>query len=178
MNREDNTVFVLQKAIKQLKIKVSKESIKEDLLSNPYYPTLKSVCDTLKKYNVEYYPLKLTIDEIKKLEMPFIAHSDQGGGRLFFVKEIQSNKVTFFVSEKKIETRDFEDFSKLLSGAVMIIQTKENSGENGYKTKRQNEIINKNLLPLGSISIITWIIFNVSSISDISGFQPGYIFPG
>ena len=138
MNREDNVVFVLQKAVEQLKIKVSKESIKEDLLSNSNYPSLKSICDTLKKYNVEYYPLKLTNDEIKELEMPFIVHSDQGGGRLFFVKEIKNNKVTFFVSEKKIEIRGFEDFSKLLSGAVILMQAKEDSGEKEYKTKRQN----------------------------------------
>ena len=178
MNREDNTVFVLQKAVEQLKIKVSKESIKEDLLSNPNYPKLKSICDTLKKYNVEYYPLKLTIEEIKDLEMPFIAHSDQGGGRLVFVKEIKSNKVTFFVSEKKIETRDFENFARLLSGAVILMQAKEDSGEKEYKTKRQNELINKTLLPLGIISIIIWIIFNLFSRSNISGFQPGYILSG
>ncbi|MDD4757111.1 MAG: vitamin K epoxide reductase family protein, partial [Prolixibacteraceae bacterium] len=178
MNMEDNAVFVLQKAVQQLKIEVNKESIKEDLLSNPYYPSLKSICDTLKKYNVEYYPLRLTIEEIKELEMAFIAHSDQGGGRLVFVKEIKNNKVTFFVSEEKIETRDFEDFSKLLSGAVVLMQAKEDSGEHGYKTKRQNEIINKSLLPLGIVSIITWIIFNLSSISNILGFQPGYIFGG
>jgi uncharacterized membrane protein len=110
--------------------------------------------------------------------MPFIAHSDQGGGRLFFVKEIQSNKVTFFVSEKKIETRDFEDFSRLLSGAVVLMQAKKESGEKGYKTKWQNELINKSLLPLGIISIITWIIFNLSSRSNISGLQTGYLFPG
>jgi len=178
MNREDNTIFVLQKAVEQLKIKVSKESIKEDLLSNSNYPSLKSICDTLKKYNVEHYPLKLTIDEIKELEMPFIAHSDQGGGRLFFVKEIKNNKVTFFVSEKKIETRDFEDFSKLLSGAVILMQAKEDSGEKEYKTKRQNELINKSLLPLGITSIVIWIIFNLYLRSNIFSSQPGYLFPG
>jgi hypothetical protein len=40
---EDNTVAVLQKAIRFLKIRITKSGIKESLKSNPDYPTLKSV---------------------------------------------------------------------------------------------------------------------------------------
>ena len=47
---KDNTIFVLQKALLTYKAKVSKGSVKEFLLSYPRYPSLKSVCDGLKKW--------------------------------------------------------------------------------------------------------------------------------
>ena len=49
---EDNTVFVLQKAIRKFKIKVTDTSIREYLLAHPYYPSLQSVCDALKKWAI------------------------------------------------------------------------------------------------------------------------------
>jgi len=47
---EDNTIFVLQKALRIHKAKVTNGSVKEFLLSHPRYPSLKSVCDGLKKW--------------------------------------------------------------------------------------------------------------------------------
>lgn len=63
--KEDNVVFILQKALKCYKIKVTKTSVKEFLLSHPYYPSLKSVCDALNKWNIDNYALNLELDEIK-----------------------------------------------------------------------------------------------------------------
>jgi hypothetical protein len=70
--KEDNTVFVLQTAIKTHNLKVTKSSVKEFLLSHPRYPSLMSLCDGLKKWNISHYPLKLSKQEILDLEPPYI----------------------------------------------------------------------------------------------------------
>ncbi|MGM0407450.1 MAG: hypothetical protein ACQERU_05670 [Bacteroidota bacterium] len=86
MNKEDNVVFVLEKAIKHFKIRVTETTVKSYLLAHPHYPSLKSVCDALTKWSIDNYPLDLELDEIKALEMPFIAHFKAGGGQLVFVE--------------------------------------------------------------------------------------------
>lgn len=176
-NKEDNVVFILQKAISHFKIKVTATTVKEFLLAHPYYPTLKSVCDALAKWKVEHYPLNLEPEEIKALEMPFIAHLKSGGGQLVFVGGIKNGQVVYFLSgHKKIE-EDFEKFSKKLSGAVVVMEASESSGEKEYRQIHQNEILNKALLPLSIITLFAIAIFNfVSGSGAFSSLQ--FIFWG
>jgi ABC-type bacteriocin/lantibiotic exporter with double-glycine peptidase domain len=99
--KEDNTVFVLQKVIKAHRLNVTKGSIKEFLISHPRYPSLMSVCDGLKKWNINHYPLKLSKQEILDLEPPFIAHMGRARGQLAFVEKNKDSKVTFFLNQKE-----------------------------------------------------------------------------
>jgi len=176
-NKEENVVFVLQKTIKHLKIKVTNTSVKEFLLAHPHYPSLKSVCDALGKWEVEHYPLNLGLEEIKALEMPFIAHLKISGGQLIFVEEIKNGKVKYHVSEGKAINEDFEKFSEKLSGAVVVMEAGENSGEKEYRQILQNEILNKSLLPFSLITFFVLAIFII--ISGTATFSSiGFIFWG
>ncbi len=178
MNRtkEDNVVFVLQKTIEHLKIKVAKTSVKEFLLAHPHYPTLKSVCDALKKWNVEHYALTLKLHEIKALEMPFIAHLKLSGGQLVFVEKIEKEEVTYFASEGKAVTEEFKKFAEKLSGAVVVMEAGKDSGEKEYRKNRQNEILNKSLLPVGIATFLILLFANFILDPDGSTIQSNYIF--
>jgi uncharacterized membrane protein len=178
MEKEDNVVFVLNKAIRHFQIKVTKSSIKDFLLSHPYYPTLKSVCDALEKWKVEYYPLNLDIDEIKSLEMPFIAHLNIAAGQLVFVEKIEAGQITYYNSENKSRKEEFEKFSGNLSGAVVVMEAKKNSGENEYSKKRQDEIVNKTLLPLCIVSVVVLVCYNLISNYNRPFFQSEILFWG
>ena len=145
---EDNTVFVLHKIMGRFKMKVSGAAIKNFLHAHPYFPTLKSVCDALKKWGIEHYPLKLDYDEIKALELPFIAHLTISGGQLAFVEKIEKDKVEYFLSGTKKQTEDFEEFAKKLSGAVILIEPNQKVLVADYKKDSQNEFIRKMFLPL------------------------------
>lgn len=175
--QEDNTVFVLQKTIKKFKLKVSDTSIKEFLLAHPYYPSLKSVCDALKKWGIEYYPLKLETAEIMELELPFIAHLNNSGGQLAFVEEINEGKVKYFLLNEKNYLEDFEKFAKKMSGAVVLIQPNQKSREVNFKQMRQNEILGKALLPLGILALILLAAYSFSP-NISSSIQFGFIFWG
>jgi len=63
---EDNVVAVIYKAVKHYRIRVSITSIRDYLHRHPYYPSLKSVCDAFTRWNIDYYPLKLTGNEINR----------------------------------------------------------------------------------------------------------------
>ena len=178
MNKEDNVVFALQKAIKHFKIRVTETTVKEFLLAHPHYPSLKSVCDALTKWNVEHYPLNLELEEIKALEMPFIAHLKSGGGQFVFVEEIKNGQVVYFLSGNKRIEEGFEKFSEKLSGAVVVFEANKDSGEKEYRQHRQNEILNKSLLPLGIISLVAWAVFVFVSNAGIVNYQSGYLFWG
>ena len=160
--KEENVVYVLQRAIKTFKLRVTNTSVKKCLLSHPYYPSLKSICDVLKKWNVKHYPLKLTNDEIKLVEIPFIAHLKSSGGKLVFVYKIENDQVIYTSSKGEQIIEGFENFSQKLSGAVVLIEKEKNEGEKNYVQIRQTEIINKSLLPIAILSIVFLVIFTIS----------------
>jgi len=178
MNKEDNVVFVLEKAIKHFKIRITDTTVKSYLLAHPHYPSLKSVCDALTKWKVENYPINLELEEIKALEMPFIAHLKSGGGQLVFVEEINNGQVVYFLSGNKKIEEGFDKFSEKLSGAVVVMVAGIESGEKKYRQHRQNEILNKSLLPLGIISLMVWAVFIFISNAGGAAYQSGYLFWG
>ena len=148
---EDNVVAVIYKAVKHYRIRVSITSIRDYLQRHPYYPSLKSVCDALTSWNIDHYPLKLTGDEIKSLKMPYIAHRNIAGGQLVFATNNKDNTVKYTSGKGKEITESSNDFIKGLSGAVIVYQPAEGSSEKEYRNNRQNEILNKLLIPFSLV---------------------------
>ena len=160
--KEDNTVFVLQQAIKRFKIKVTDTSIREFLLAHPDYPSLKSVCDALNKWGIEHYALKLEINEIREFDLPFIAHLNISEGQLVFVEKIENGNVFYSVIMGEDQTETFEKFAEKLSGAVVVMENGANAGEKGHKQLRQNEILNNILLPFGIFAALLLGLLSIS----------------
>ncbi len=160
---EDNTVFVVQLALKKTKCRVSSDSVKDFLLGHPSYPSLKAVCDALHKWGIEYYALKLTIEEILALEIPFITHFNQAGGQLAFVERIRNGNVTWQQRKGKKQTSNIEEFTKQISGAVIVIEPGQKAGEPGFRRKRQDKWIKTGLLPMAILTIILYAVYNFIS---------------
>jgi uncharacterized membrane protein len=151
---EDNTVAVLQKAIRFLKIRITKSSIKESLKSHPDYPTLKSVCDVLNEFGIENYPLKYDPEELQEINPPYIAHLKTGGGQIAFVTAFGVNEVTYYDSYKTRKNISFNQFCEDYSGAIILINPDGGAIEPEYKEIRQNEILSGAVLPLIIFTIV------------------------
>lgn len=162
---ENDIVFVLQRTVKKFKIRVTEDTVRKYLLSHPHYPSLKSICDSLKKWKVEYYALKMEANEIRELEIPFITHLNFSGGKIAFVERIENNKVFYTISKETKLVEEFDKFAEKLSGAVILLNPGKDSGEKEYRQLHQNEILNKLLLPLGIATMLILILGNLSSFS-------------
>jgi ABC-type bacteriocin/lantibiotic exporter with double-glycine peptidase domain len=168
---EDNTVFVLQKALNIHKARVTKGSVKEFLLSHPRYPSLKSVCDGLKKWNIDHYPLRLSKEEILEIEPPFIVHMGGELVQLALVEKIKDGNVIFTINQGKIITQNKEEFSAKLSGGVIVMEPNQQSGEKNYWKNRQNELIKAVLLPFIVISVVLFLLYMFYSRSGLLSIQ-------
>ncbi len=176
--KEDNAVYVLQKAIRQYRIKVSNTSIREYLLSHPDYPSMKSICDALKKWDVNHYALKQDINEIKELGMPFIAHLNVSGGLFVFVEKIKVDNISYLSEKGKTTTESLGNFEKKYSGALVVMENDNESGEKDFTKKRQNEILYKLLLPLCIVAVALLVIYTAYSNSQIINQVPTYLLLG
>ena len=146
--REDNTVGIIQRAAKHYGLHVLKSTVKEALKSHPDYPTFKCICDTLNEWNIENYPLRYEVSELVNLQAPYIVHLDKGGGMIGFVTDTGKDHVTYFTSYNDKKKTGTKEFVESCSGAVILLNPDERSGEKDYTAKVRNEIINKSILPL------------------------------
>ena len=152
--KEDNVVGVLCQAIKGLKVKVTRSSIKEYLFSHPYYPTLKSVCDAFDKWKIENYALELNLEEMQGLNNSFIAHRNIASGQIVLVHKIDNSSVRYSVGDNTFIDEDIEIFSNTLSGAVIVFNPTKNSGQKDFALTKQNEILDSLIIPFSILGAL------------------------
>lgn len=165
---EDNVVFVLQKAIQHFGLKVTNPTVKEYLVSHPDYPSLKSVCDALCKWNIRHYPVRLEHYELLSLKIPFIAHLDVLDGLFVFVEKIEKDIVTYYYTPHKVVKESYGVFIRKFSGATLILESSPESGEKEFTQNHQNEILSKSLLPVTILTIFIMLISNFIYTQNIS----------
>jgi len=162
--REDNTVSVIQRAVKFFRLPILKSSVKEALKSHSNYPTFKSICDTLNEWNIEQYPLKYQPEEIMEVSAPYIVHFKSGGGHIGFVSEIENDRITYYESYRSKKEINSKEYLESCSGAVILLNPDVRSGEKDYRSKWQNELISNSILPVTILAFLLFIIFgSVSS---------------
>jgi len=166
--KEDNTVGVIQRAISQAKIPILKSTIKETLISHPNYPTFKAICDTFNEWKIENYPLKYDIDEMMELKDPYIVHFKDNGGQIGLVTSIENDFITCFTSYNICRKFKKKEFAESCTGAIILFNPDEGSGEKEYSTKSKNEKISKAIIPLSIFAIFLFITYSLlsHSISD------------
>ncbi len=156
--KEDNTVGIIQRAIRYFEIHVINNSVKEALKSHPDYPTFKSICDTLNEWNIDNYPLRYEVNELEDLKSPYIVHFERGGGMIGFVTDTGKDQVTYYTSYNEKRKTGRKAFIESCSGAVILLNPDEQSGEKDYPAKIRNVLINKSILPLALFAGLIFII--------------------
>lgn len=147
MNREDNTVSVLQKAISYYGIKVTNNTIKGTLKSSSFYPSFRSICDALTEWKVDHFALKYYPTEIRDLNSPYITHFNNGAGQIAFVTGYENGSVIFYDSYQTKKKIRWDEYVKKISGAIIVLNPDENSGEKDYAKKMQEELLERFLIP-------------------------------
>jgi uncharacterized membrane protein len=168
-NKEDNTVEVVQRAIKYHRIRVTKATIRETLKTHPHYPSLLSVCEAFNEWKVENYPLKFNEDEILSLSPPFIIHFKDRNGQLAFVFGMKDNKISFYESYRKSIILEARSFIQKCSGAVILLNPDKDSGEKEFSRKRQDELLGNAVIP---VVLLTILLITGSSVMNFFNSNP------
>jgi len=124
---------------KKLSIKVTKGSIRKDILEHPNYPSLTSIMDVLSNYGVANGSVKMPAESFKELPLPFIAliRGQKLQHNLFApVFRISETYIEFYNPEwGKVQKWDVEKFNKSYQDTVMVLEAGEYAGEKDYEKK-------------------------------------------
>ncbi len=90
---DDNVSYVVGELCKELGVSISRDFLAERLRSNPFYPSFRAISDFLNETGVRHRVIKLTTEELIRTGGPFIAHTQERGGYMYFVKSINAEYV-------------------------------------------------------------------------------------
>lgn len=122
-----------------LKVKVSRTTLTEALLSHPDYPSLLSIIDSLGRWGLQTMGLKVAADKLDQLPVPFVVYFKIGGGRFLTVKEVTDGRVITLNNKGEERPYTKEDFLKRWDGVTLLAEAGENSGEVTYREMLRKE---------------------------------------
>jgi thiol-disulfide isomerase/thioredoxin/uncharacterized membrane protein len=131
--------------IRLLGAKVTESSIKGDLESNPYYPTLLSLSDTFKKYNIRSTAFNVGKEDFNELEAPFVAFvTIPGIGNDFvLVTDISETTISYVYKANRSVLVNKGKFLEQYQNMIWVADPDEDSGERNYEIKYLKEKHNK-----------------------------------
>lgn len=165
LKSKDNLIASTANLLNLLKVKVTHNTIKDTLLSNPNYPSLLSVSESLKQWKIDAEAYTVAPDKLALLPVPFMAHLKADSGSFVAVREVNSINITYLKdngSENKIA---LEDFYKKWSNNVLLVDASHESGQSDYIANKRKEQVSIFRFPL-LVTILT-IIAAISFIKQV-----------
>ncbi len=155
--QKENPIALTAKLLKQLNVKVSHNTLQQNLKDHPDYPKMSAISNCLDDWQVlnQAYRIPQSDYNVEDLLFPFIAQSDINGGYYFLVHQIINKTVTY--SDEKVEKASMTEaaFLKLWSGAALHATPTANSGETNYNHSKRIALFNQVKVPLLLLGIFT-----------------------
>lgn len=149
----ENGLCVLRNLLSVLNISVSSSSL-SNVKNDPSYPSLDALSNALFNWNISNLAVHLAAHQLHEIPYPAIAHLQKNRGHFVVLQKLDGHQIHFIDSEIGFVVSDIGDFEKAWSGAALLVEANEKSGEEGYAHKRKQEIF-EGISLYGSIILLT-----------------------
>ncbi len=166
---EKKAFSAIRSLIKNAKIKVTDQSLKQALWHHSDFPSFAAFSDVLTDFKVENMGTRISIQQLSEIPLPALVHLENGGDGFFgTVTKVKDEVIDFEVNGKKT-TEHFSQFMRHWGGITLLIQPTELSGEANYKINSRLEFIRAIRLPfiglaLSFIAIGFWVFLSEFSL--------------
>ncbi|HEY5464653.1 MAG TPA: vitamin K epoxide reductase family protein [Hanamia sp.] len=128
--------------VERLQIPITKTTLEESLLENPYFPSLYSLSNIFERFQIDHTAFKIEKENFNNLTSPFIAYlKNQKTGKDFvLVTSVTDKEVKYIAENKKPKKTTKEDFLKNWESIVLQAEPNDKSGEKDYALNRKKEI--------------------------------------
>lgn len=149
----ENQPLIVAALLKQLKVKVSMQTINESLQSHPDYPSFLSISDSLNNWKVENLVIQTSAEKLTEIPTPFITSFTQGVFVVVF--EVAENELLIVNQHGKKETIATSVFLAQWTENILVAEANELSGEINYHKNFKDakiKIAIYGLIPIGILA--------------------------
>lgn len=141
-----------------LGVKHTKKFVHDSLLSHPDYPSLLSISDTFKKYQIDNAAVRVEKDKLSELPIPFMAQVEVDNAPQFYaITKLNKNAVGYFDEEDKFTTIKKDKFLEIWTGVCFVAEKNENSKEPNIAKKVAEKRFNITLIVAITLLTLFWI---------------------
>ncbi|WP_321331663.1 vitamin K epoxide reductase family protein [uncultured Bacteroides sp.] len=134
---------------------------------HPYKDSLYGISDALMKYNIPNVSVRIGVDELKKIEPPFIVYLEND---FIIVKEILPNDIKYIWNGKKFII-SFQEFLQIWSGILLIAEPSNESKEPNYRKHLVYSLIQLLKKATFVILVILSILFTVKAPNQLGAWS-------
>ena len=145
-SREDNSFYIFKKFFKLLNIPIVFSTFIEDLISHPNYPSLQSITEILRIWNIESSVGRIEFSELKKIPFPLLTYLNTK--RFIIVFGASKNYLTIYDTDTKKIKLSNEEFKKLWTGIILLPKIVDPTGDPKFlkikkeiREKKKNNIL-------------------------------------
>lgn len=169
-----NLINVASHFLQKIKAPISEKSLKNLLITNPYYPSLYSLNKVFDKFNIDNKSLKVENEQLEELPLPFLTHfyiEEIGAKDFVNVINVTEDSVTYFYKKEITITKNV--FLEKWSRIVFLAQPNNESKDTDYRKHKKEEVQNKVksfFLTSGyAFILLIGIYFFIESSNDVVG---------
>ena len=157
----DKFIPLVFRVLKDYGVSITLRSIEQEVNTHPEYPSMQSISDALDRWKVKHIVMQLTLEKLRALDVPVIAHLKQG--EFIWVTQITDSAVHYWSATDKEKVETLDRFEQEWSGVALAINSVDDAGEPDYREKRgkeRKEQIFKSLIAGGIlvlVTVLTWI---------------------
>lgn len=160
MNIFKSSKNVLPHLFSYIKLKFNSWYLDDLINSEPDSNSLVGIVNILDNYKVDNLPVKLSFDEVEKLDLPFVTQLINSKDEVIFVTHNADGKIKYVNDRGKDKTIYADEFSKLWVGIILMIEKTEQSKEPNYQSNTLKDYFYRARIPFTIISFITILIYS------------------
>ncbi|HVU98342.1 MAG TPA: thioredoxin domain-containing protein [Puia sp.] len=157
--------MVTRQLLRGLHINVTVSALKQTLEGHPDYPSLLSISDSLKKFNIANSCIRLGKEQLADIPLPFIAYTSRKGGGFLTVHSVGTDNVLCSGEKKHGGKRNIptSEFIEDWNGICLLAEASPNSGEEDFRRRRIKEWLGDNTPALILLCCLIWMTLAISS---------------
>lgn len=153
---EDKLYNILEKFVINNNIKINPEDFKLQLQSNPSFPNIKSISDTLDYFGIDNIVANVPKDALEQLPECFLAVMETDTSKNLTQVLRKKNNIKLFKDDGSKETVSVSDFKTMWNGTIIAVEK---------STEEINKQRNYFKNPITLLSVLTIIIISFSLFS-------------
>lgn len=144
---EKNALQAVEYLLWMMKIKVSSQGIREELVMHPDFPSMASVSDAFATWQVPNMAVRIQTSQLKEIPLPALVYLNLRGGVLAPVKSITPDTVEWLDTKKGWQKDSIFDFQEDWNGVILLLEPNDQSGEERYSERSKGQFIHNARTP-------------------------------
>lgn len=133
------------------------KDLEHELNSHPDFPTLKAVSDVLEKFGIENVPVRLSPEELRELDSPYLAYiKKRGHNELAYVKPLENGRIEYKSESSSVKEEKLAIFATIFTGIGVLLDLKNPSTPPINSNRLKERLLFKSIILLSLVSILAF----------------------